>query len=170
MTTNTFFYMHEERFAKSASEQEVADWKKNNAEKHALFQLQYEELRAGIRSRDNMTIIAGSIMVSASLILLGILVQIQSNTYIDFGMEALMTATIMSIYSIWFVGFNLTSKKLDHMQYDRLVEMEEAKDFKLVRFMREKLEDKNWLKYVRRPVGLYFFYVLTTACIIILLV
>lgn len=135
-----------------------------------LFKLVYEQISAGIRSRDNMTIVAGSIMITASLLLLGTLVQVQST--LDYEMRVSMIATIMAVYSIWFVCFNLTSGRLNRLQYEHLTNMEDAKHFRLHRLMREQVWDKKlkWFNYSRRPGWLYFFYVLTVACTIVLLI
>lgn len=165
ITTMIFFYMAERipRDPKEVSRKEKNSWKHGAIK---LFILQYEQMSAGIRTRDRITIVAGTIMISASMLLLGALIQADS---IDYELKALAIATIIALYSIWFICVNLTTGRLNGLEYNRLRNMEDAREFRLHNFVLERIERENWSFYVRRPVWLYFFYILLVLSILILL-
>lgn len=173
MVSGIFIYFTDMEWAKKkVSEdkhlrEDIKNWEDEN--NYQLFELQYEQISNGIRSRDNATVITGSIFITISLILLGTLLELRCTQSIDFGTEVLLIGVIMVIYSIWFVCIDLTSLRLNSLQYQRLVKMEETKKFRLHRFMRDQVGDDKWLKYVRRTVWLYSFYVFTAISIMILL-
>lgn len=147
-------------------QEDVRNWK--DEKYYQLFELQYEQISNGVRSRDNVTVITGSIFITISLILLGTLLELQCTQSIDFRTEALLIGAIMVIYSIWFICIDLTSVRLNSLQYQRLVKMEETKKFRHHRFTRDQVGDDKWLNYVRRRTWLYSFYVLTAISIVIL--
>jgi hypothetical protein len=162
-----FFIIAETKELKTmASDQEVQNWKKDS--NSGMFKLQYEQLNAEIRGRDNLTIIAGSIMVTASLLLLGILLELRGKINLDSGV--LLIFASLGIYSIWLLCFNLTSRYLNRLEWDRLHAMEEARDFKLHGLIYDQVKTKKWWKYGRRFVWLYFFYILSIASLLALLV
>jgi len=164
--TIAFLHLEQREPESKANAEDKKSWDRDK-----FFLLEYKEIRNGIRSRDRLTIIAGSIMVSASLVLLGTLVD--TNFPEDLGMyrKFLLVTAILALYSIWFICFNLTSGKVNSLQYERLRQMEEYKKLRMQRYMIEHtwLGNSKWFRYARRPVWLYFFYVLTVASISILL-
>lgn len=148
-----------------------------------LFRFEYEQLSEGIRSRDRVTIIAGTILIAASILLLGTNIELRSRNMIDLQIQTLLIFTSLTIYIIWLICFNQTSGKLDHISYRRLEKMEESElgkeeGEKRVRpeelkcgihhYIRKQIENKWWYNYLRRPVWLYFFWVLVTVSITIL--
>ena len=136
-----------------------------------LFNLEYVQISEGIRSRDNMTMVAGTILVATSTLILGACIQLVSETEIDIRMKILMISASLAIYTIWLIPFYATSSKLNNLAYWRLQRMEEFNQFKLHRFFNEQLERKenvNWIN-IRRLGWLIFYWLLIFISIFILL-
>ena len=172
IVTIIFLHMEELKNEKEVSknekrrrEQDEENWKKDTK----FFKLQYEQLNAKLRNRYNLNIVAGSILITASMILFGTLIELQFNQKIDFGIEVLMITVIVVIYSIWFICFHLTHRRLHHLELERLRKMEKIGNFRLHSYVLNQIRDEKWWNYGRRPFWLYFFYILTVGSIIILL-
>lgn len=165
VVTVFFFNIELEELPEEPSEEE----KEALAKTPQNLRLQYEQLNAEIRGRDNLTIVAGSIMITVSLLLLGALIQLKSKHEIDIGMSVLVVFTIIAIYSIWFLGFNLTSRKLNRLEWHLLGAIETTLGFQLHKYVKPQVGDTIWWRYGRRPVWLYFFYILTVASVLVLL-
>jgi len=133
-----------------------------------LFKLQYEQLNAKLRNRYSLNIVAGSIIVTASIILFGTLIELQFNQKINFEIEVLLITVIVAMYSMWYICLNLTHRRLHHLELRRLREMEKTWDFKLHRYVIEQIWNEKWWNYGRRPFWLYLFYILTVCSILIL--
>lgn len=143
------------------------------------YRLEYEQLSEGIRARDSVTIIAGTILITASILLLGTTIELKFEENINAQMESLMILASLSIYIIWLLCFNLTSKMVNNMGYKRLMKMEEVgcseerlyegSTCGIHHFYGEQMENTRW-KHVRRHVWLFFFWALVTISIMILLI
>jgi len=129
------------------------------------FILQYEQISAGIISRDNMTIIAGTILITASILLFS-----SSMGSASLIMKFSIILASLLIYVVWLICFNMTSNKLNNIGYKKLRDMEKDKnyaiDFHTHTF--KKVEHEKWWKYLRRKIWLYLFWVLTALGIVIL--
>ena len=146
------------------------------------YRLEYEQLSEGIRARDNASIIAGTILITASILLLGYTVQLKYS-YLGGSpnslMETLMVLASLSIYIVWLLCFNLTSRMINNLGYRRLEKMEEIgcsedRHFDGVtcgihHFYSKYIEGK-WWRHVRRLVWLFFFWVLVSVGIAILMI
>lgn len=172
LATMIFFHMeelnHEKKVGeneKRRREQDEKNWKKDEK----LFKLQYEQMNAKLQNRINLNIVAGSIIVTASIILFGTLIELQFNQKIDFGIEVLMVTVIVAMYSIWFICFQLTHRRLHHLEMERLHKMEEIRNFRLHSYVFDQIKNEKWWNYGRRPFWLYLFYIITVGSILILL-
>lgn len=130
-----------------------------------LFILQYEQISEGIRSRDSVTIVAGTILITASLLLLNLGAQIQS-----FSIKLTIVLASLAIYTIWLIGHELTTKKVHNVDYSRLKEMEKNEDYKINihTYRLKKVEGKIWWKPLRRKIWLWLLWVLIIVSIAIL--
>ena len=143
------------------------------------YRLEYEQLSEGIRSRDSVAIIAGTILITASILLLATTIELKFTKCINAQMEVLMVLASLSIYVIWLLCFNLTSKIVNNFGYRRLEKMEEVGcseegSFEgltcgIHHFYREQVENTRW-KHVRRLVWLFFFWALVAISIMVLLI
>ncbi len=126
------------------------------------FKIQYEQISANIRSRDNMSIVSGTILITASVVLLASFAELVSRGTIDFNIRIAVVTASLAIYSIWLLGFDMTTNKIDDMCYSKLRKMEREADPRLnIHFdMRARLHGKKWYEWGRRKVWLYLFWVL----------
>ena len=134
------------------------------------FKLQYEQIDAGIRSRDNMTSVGGTILITASILLLTSCAELASRETIDFYTRAAVVIASLAIYSMWLLGFDLTTDRVNNICYSKLRKMEmEAKPRLYIHSdMREKLRSEKWYNLVRRKIWLYLFWVLILLSVAIL--
>jgi len=148
--------------------------------RHAtLYRMEYEQLSEGIRARDSANIIAGTILITASILLLTAGIELKFQRGVNMQSERLMILASLSIYIIWLLCFNLTSQMLNNMGYRRLEKMEEVgcseeRVFEdttcgIHHFYRGQVENTKW-KHVRRLVWLFFFWGLVVISILILLI
>ena len=157
----SIYYLHlEER--KDVEMPLAESWKNPES-----FRLEYEQLSEGLRSRDSMTIIAGTILITASILLLATTVELKSRSIIDSKIETLMILASVMIYSIWLICLNLTTKKLNNLYYERLRKMEEScigkKEEKSLEnmkcgihhFIRSQTECKWWYKYFLKHIRIF---------------
>ena len=144
-----------------------------------LYRMEYEQLSEGIRARDSTTIIAGTILITASILLLATTVELKFQENMNAQMERLMILASLSIYVIWLLCFNLTSQMVNNVGYRRLEKMEEVGCSEervfddltcgIHHFYRGQVGNTKW-KHVRRLVWLFFFWALVAMSIMILLV
>jgi hypothetical protein len=146
-----------------------------------LFKLEYEQLSEGIRTRDNMTMVAGTILVATSTLILGACMQLVSENIIDLRMKILLISASLAIYTIWLIPLYATSSKLNNISYRHLEKMEEyeipekngdwnkPKDMKVHRYINEQLKSAKWI-HLRRGSWLLFFWVLIAISIVILFI
>jgi len=158
------YYLHEDRIedSKPCKKKEQYTPKYNDKE---LFMLQFEQISAGIRSRDNISIVAGTIFITASLLLLGSCAQPP-----DFISKLPIVFASLAIYALWLIGFNVTSKKVNDLDYSRLKEMERFSNCNINIHCHRlgKVKDENWFKYLRRKIWLWLLWVLIIVSIAIL--
>jgi len=130
-----------------------------------LFMLQYEQISEGIRSRDNQTSIAGTILIAASIVLLSSCIGVA-----NFLTRLLIVLASLAIYAIWLVQVNLTAKKMNDLDLSRLRDMEDKTQYKINihTYRLEKVEHTNWWKYFRRKIWLWLLWVLIVLGIAIL--
>ena len=147
-----------------------------------FFKLEYEQLNEHCRSRDNTTIVGGSILVAASILLLGSCIQLVGENKIEFRLKILTVFASLAIYVIWLLCFNLTSIKVSDLYYARLREMErhapapdtfvlrnsEQFDMELHRYFREQVKGEWWF-YLRRTIWVLFLWVLAIVGMVIIL-
>ena len=119
------------------------------------FNLQYEQLSEGLRSRDSMTILAGSILITASIVLLT-----QAFSRPTFLEKVSIVAASLSIYIIWLIGFNLTTKKLNSMYFARLRSMEKNRSIKIHTRNIGEVRDTLWWRVFRQNIWLLLLWVL----------
>ena len=84
-----------------------------------LFILQYEQLSEAIHSRDNMTIVGGTILITASVLLLGSSLSFAFQRPIDFSTRLIFVSAALAVYIVWLMCFNLTSNRLNNVCYSR---------------------------------------------------
>lgn len=146
---------------------ETPKWKENPG----LFKLQYEQISEGIRSRDNITIVAGTILITGSLLLLGICIQLVSQNIVGIETKMLMIFSSLAIYVIWLICFNLTSKEMNNIGYSKLREMEkDAGHINIHTQQLNKVRGKKWWEYLRRKLWPWLLWVLIIVSIAILLI
>jgi len=158
------FYLHYNRIEDPKTMKIPSSWRH-----FEYFRLEYEQLSNGIRSRDNMTIVAGTILITASVILLASCIDLASRELIGFWTKTMMIFASLAIYVIWLICLNLTSNKLNNISYARLRKMEqcasdpcthESIDMELHRYISKQTHDKLWYKILRRTVWVLFLWVL----------
>ncbi|TET19328.1 hypothetical protein E3J74_07125 [Candidatus Bathyarchaeota archaeon] len=159
------YYIYEDRIEDSEAckkkEQQIPKYKDNEA----LFKFQYEYIGEGIRSRDSISIVAGTVLITASLLLLGSCAQ-----FPDFISKLPIVFASLAIYSLWLIGFNLTTKKVNALDYSRLRKMEKETDYNINihTYRLGKVKDENWWKHLRRKIWVWLLWVLIIVSIAIL--
>ena len=158
------YYLHEDRIEESKPCKKKEQYTPKY-EDHELFMLQYEQISAGIRSRDNISIIAGTVLITASLLLLGSCAGLSG-----FIIKLPIIFASLAIYTIWLIGFNVTTKKVNDLDYSRLKEMERFSNcnINIHSHRLEKVKDENWWKHLRRKIWLWLLWVLIIVSIAIL--
>jgi hypothetical protein len=165
-------YYDNKEDSKDSTSKTEKEWKTSLVEltPSEAFKLQYEEISANIRSRDNMSIVGGTILVTASILLLTSAVGLIGQGTIDFNIRVALVLASLAIYSIWMLGFDLTTDKVNDICYSKLREMEmnTKPRLNIHSDMRDRLTHKKWYKYVRRNIWLYLLWVLILLSIVIL--
>lgn len=135
------------------------------------FRLQYEQISASIHSRDNTTIVGGTIMITASVLLLtGILSASQEKEVLDPTLKLAFVLAALAIYSIWLMCFDLTSDRINNICYSILRQMECASEsiVNVHSQVKEKVEQDKLYKFLRRNTWLALFWVLILLSVAIL--
>jgi hypothetical protein len=132
-----------------------------------LFIIQYEQVSQRLRSREMSAAVAGSLFLTASVLLLcssAILAKGISSLF-----EYVLVFASVILYSIWLLGFNLPTNIVNNKDLYQLRQMEkETNDGLTVHAsLWENMKDATWSKYIRRQVWIFPFWVLITAAVLV---
>jgi len=123
----------------------------NSADPRVLLE-EYRTLNTSVRQRENSLLLAGSIFVTASLILLGqSSIQGSQKVPVVFGSWA--------VYSIWLFLFQLSSARLTELTFARLRGLEQN--------MRLRIQSHTFLFTKRDPVRRYFWLWVLNAILVL---
>ena len=133
-----------------------------------LFTLKYEQINERVRSRENVTVVVGSIFVTASVLLLGSSVDLKQGTN-PVLKDALLLASL-ALYAIWLLAFSLPANKLSSIELHQLRQMEKSSNLgvNVHTYLWDEIRNKSWYKHLRRQIWLYPFWVLILAAVLIM--
>lgn len=127
------------------------DEKMNCCDKLNSILKDYDISCSELRRRDNIVLVIGTIIITASLLIFGNAVNAsQSNLFPIYAFASIV------LYSIWLICIHWTSNKLDDIQYRRIKAMEKSLtrhlsyDFGMYSYIRSKISDKDYWLRLRR--------------------
>jgi len=123
--------------------------------------LEYNTLNENINVRSNLTMIAGTIFVSLSAIILA------ESAGVDGLVKLLMVSASLVLYALWLLCGYGTTRKIDHICYARMRKIEESLGLEVHRYIKKNVEGKIWYGF-RQHVWLIFFLVLLVVGILII--
>jgi hypothetical protein len=132
-----------------------------------LFIIQYEQISQRLRSRETATAVAGSLFLTASVLLLC------SSAILGHGISSLFEYVLVFasviLYSIWLLGFNLPNTMVSNRDLYKLSQMEkETEDgLNVHASLWENMKDATWSKYLKRQVWIFPFWVLVAAAVLV---
>ncbi len=129
-----------------------------------LFILQYEQINERVRSRENVTVVVGSLFVTTSVLLLS------SAASSDKGVKEVLVLASLALYSIWMFSFSLPANMLSSRELFQLRQMERRTQYRINMhtYLWNKVKETGWYRILRRQIWVYPFFVLTTAGIVLL--
>jgi hypothetical protein len=102
---------------------------------------EYKVLNESVGRRENSLLVAGSIFVTASLLLLG-----QSTQVSEGALRQSLVFTSWAVYSIWLYLFQLTAGRLTDRTFDRLRDIEGRLGIKVHRYLASKRDPvRRWV-------------------------
>jgi hypothetical protein len=102
--------------------------------------LEYETLNSDINARGEGAVLAGTIFVTASVL---ILAQATSGPIVT---RIILCFASMTIYSIWLFGIYYTARRLDALTYSRLHEIEARLRIDAHAYVRRIADDTFWFR------------------------
>jgi hypothetical protein len=123
--------------------------------------LEYNTLNQNVNVRSNLTMIAGTIFVSSSAIILA------ESARVDGQVKFLMVSTSLTLYALWLLCNYCTARKIDRICYARMRKIEESLGLEVHHYVKKNVEDKIWYD-LRQHVWLIFFLVLLVVGILII--
>ena len=131
-----------------------------------LFSMQYEQVNEAVRSRENVTVVVGSLFVTASVLLMSSAADpLQTGS-----VRQMLVLASLALYSIWLLAFSLPANMLSSMELFQLRQMEKKTQNKINMhtYLWEKVKNAGWYKVLRRQIWIAPFWVLVIACIYLL--
>lgn len=133
------------------------------------FELQYEQISEAMHSRESTTIVGGTILITASLILLSSALGSMFLKPVNHITRLVVVSAALAIYIVWLLCINLTSNLLDNICYSKLREMEQKYNLEIHSFVRNEWKKRKSLKFLRRHQWLWLLWVLISFGIALLL-
>ena len=114
----------------------------------------YEIMNREVETRGNITLVVGTILITASFYVLGTASIYKEASSLKYAM-AIVSITL---YVLWLFVLNYTSKTLDNMTFSRMRAVEEALsdekvlgyDFGIHRYIRGETGNRRWIEIRRR--------------------
>lgn len=137
-------------------------------EPRALFTIQYEQINERVRSRENVTVVVGSLFVTASFLLMSSSVDLPPGS--NLVLKDMLVLASLALYSIWLLAFSLPANKLSSRELCRLRQMEAYADYRINvhTYLWENVRNKGWYRYLRRQIWVFPFWVLVAAAVLIM--
>lgn len=109
--------------------QDILNWIRNtgensNNEKMKILLKDYETANAEIGRRDNITLLVGTILITASLLILGNIATTNSANHTD--SIAVYALVSIGLFTIWLFVLHETNNRIDAHSYKRIKAIEEA--------------------------------------------
>jgi hypothetical protein len=135
------------------------------------FKLQYEQISESMHSRENTTIVGGTILITASVLILSSTLAYMFQKPTDYITRLIVVSAALAIYVVWLLCINLTSNLLDDIGYSKLREMEKmiGQKLEIHTHIRDKWEKRKRFKFLRRHQWLWLLWVLIAFGVAILL-
>jgi hypothetical protein len=155
-------------FLQRAREKEKRGKEKFPLLKEAEFskrKLEYEALNKNVANREKSTLIVGTIILIASIL---ILVESLGRSL----PRQLLVPTVLaslSLYTVWLLFACATAKRINDICYDRMREIENELGIKVHSYIHERVNREKWYRYRSLALWLFFFWVLLLFGIVILL-
>jgi len=118
--------------------------------------LEHQALNEGVKSRETSTLIAGSIVLTASVL---ILVEGLSRPL----PRPLLVPTVLtslSLYAVWLLFAQATAARIDNICYARMREIEGRLGMEIHRYIRDEIEREKWYRFGRQKLWLFLFWIL----------
>jgi hypothetical protein len=131
--------------------------------------LEYEQLSEAMHSRESTTIVGGTILITASIILLGTTLGSMLLRQVDYVTRLVVVLAALAIYIVWLLSINLTSNMLDNICYSKLKDIESKYGLQIHSFVGNQWGRRKVFKFFRRHQWLWLLWVLIIFGIAILL-
>ena len=123
---------------------------------HIKFVLKdYQTMNQEIRSRGSITLIVGTILITASFLILGDAAKYRYSL----DLKVVMAIVSIGLYLSWFFILNYTTKKLDNMTFSRMKAIESGLtqriniqhfNFGIHTYIEQRYHEKKWIEIRRR--------------------
>jgi len=126
--------------------------------------LEYETFNRNVENREKSTLIAGTIILTASVL---ILVESLGRPL----PRPLLVPTVLAspaLYAVWLLFAYATAKRIDNICHRRMREIEGELGIRVHRYIQEEIKREKWYHYGRLGLWLLFFWVLLLFGIVIL--
>lgn len=126
--------------------------------------LEYQTLNKNVKSRETSTLIAGTIVLTASVLIL-------VESFSRLLPRSLLVPTVLaslSLYAVWLLFAQATAKRIDDICYTRMREIENRLGIEVHRYIRKKIKGEKWYRLGRLGLWLFLFWILLIFGIVIL--
>lgn len=159
------YYFLQRAREKKRTEEEKAEFPVFKEAEFNRRKLEYETFNKNVANREKSTLIAGSIILTASVL---ILVEGLGRP-LTRSLLLLTVLASLSLYAVWLLFAYATAKRIDDLCYDRMREIESELGMKVHRYIHERAKREKCYRYGRLALWLLFFWMLLLFGIVILL-